>query len=658
MAVAYGSAGAGGGTETSGASLDLACPATVNAGEVLIAHTTFEGLTNVPSTPSGWTLLYGPANLGTGTAIGRSWVFGKIADGTEDGATIGFGSHANVSGRWGRIYSFTGRVSGTINQICLGFSNIPTEGSIPLPTVSTVLTGGLAVALLTQDDNNAFAAAGAQTGGTWAEPVAEFVSTTLGAQGCIVGIQTSTPTANPGTISGGTANATADEGSSIGFSIQADPPAFPAVFAQVAVIGATGTTVSVTLPTVKDNDIAIVTLYVEDSNDAVTPASGFTEKPTTFPNTTGPTAHHTFWKRLAASDSGASTGNFSWASSVYRELVLTIIRGAVDSGDPIELTNTAQSNAATSLNVSLTGTATDSLLYAAMTSFDIANVTPPTGFTELQDVELIGDSFKSNAAGGNTGTLTYTCSVNSAVTAVLLSILKLSGSVALVVADALQAQSTDAIDLTQHNVLVVADATQAQLADNLTLTIPGTPLLVQDALQAQSSDEVVLTQHNVLAVADATQAQSTDAIVLTQHNVLAVADALQAQSTDAIALTQHHALAVADALQAHTADNVVLTVGGGGPVALVVADALQAQSSDEVVLTQHHILAVQDALQAQLAENLVLTLPSAGAAPATLDAYLKAPISEAGITDGAPEAPRISAPAAASGIAGGGGGGW
>lgn len=225
MAIAYKSAGAGGGTETSGAQLALACPAVVAANDILIGHVTHEGLTTAPTDPAGWTLLYGPANLGTGTAVGRSWAYGKLADGTEDGATINFGTAGGTAGRYGRIYSFDGYVSGTLAQLvrAASFSDIPTEGTIPLPTVTTTVTGAMAVALLVQDDNNAFAAAGAVTGGTWAEPVAEFVSTSLGVQGCVVGIQTSIPTTDPGTITGGTANATADEGSSIGFEIRPSP---------------------------------------------------------------------------------------------------------------------------------------------------------------------------------------------------------------------------------------------------------------------------------------------------------------------------------------------------------------------------------------------------------------------------------------------------
>jgi hypothetical protein len=225
VAVAYKSQGDGTGTETSGAALNLACPAAVDANDILIAHVIHLNITTAPTEPADWDLLYGPANLGTGTAVGRAWVYGKLAVGDEDGDTIGFGTDGGTSGRFGRIYSFSGYNSGTLADVVPAsqMSDTPTESSIPLPTVTTTMAGGLAVALLTQDDNNAFAAATGESGGSWTEPVAEFVSTSIGAQGCICGIQVCTPTGDPGTVTGGTANSTTDEGSTIGLAIQPDP---------------------------------------------------------------------------------------------------------------------------------------------------------------------------------------------------------------------------------------------------------------------------------------------------------------------------------------------------------------------------------------------------------------------------------------------------
>ena len=91
MAIAYSSQGAGAGTESNGASLDLVCQATVNANDILIAHVIHTGTTTAPSTPANWSLLYGPADVGT-TTTARHWCFGKLADGSEDGATISFGT--------------------------------------------------------------------------------------------------------------------------------------------------------------------------------------------------------------------------------------------------------------------------------------------------------------------------------------------------------------------------------------------------------------------------------------------------------------------------------------------------------------------------------------------------------------------------------------
>ena len=234
MAITYNSQGAGAGTETSGAQLALVCPATVVANDILIAHLNWIDNASEPTDPSGWTRLYPTSGLGaamgTGTPVGRSYVYGKLAVGNEDGTTVNFGTAGGTAGRFGRIYSFSGYVSGTITDVipAASFSDIPKEDDPALPTVTTTVAGALAIALIAQDDNNALAAGGAQTGGTWAEPVAEFIDTAIGAQGCVCQIQTCTPTADPGTVSGGVLTTAADESSTIGFEIRPNlPPASP-----------------------------------------------------------------------------------------------------------------------------------------------------------------------------------------------------------------------------------------------------------------------------------------------------------------------------------------------------------------------------------------------------------------------------------------------
>src|SRR5688572_17803819 len=99
MAITYKSSGAGVSTETSGAALSPACPATVDAGDILILQTAWEGTTTAPSDPAGWTPLFGPQDVGTATVVARHWVYGKIADGSEDGAAVALGSPAVTTQR-------------------------------------------------------------------------------------------------------------------------------------------------------------------------------------------------------------------------------------------------------------------------------------------------------------------------------------------------------------------------------------------------------------------------------------------------------------------------------------------------------------------------------------------------------------------------------
>jgi len=227
MAIAYKSQGAGNGTETTGAALNLVCPATVDVNDILIAHVSHTALTTAPSTPADWTLLSGPHNIGQATAVGRSWVFGKLAVGTEDGTTVSFGTAGGTNGRWGRIYSFSGWVSGTITDVvpAASFSNIEGEtATISMPSVTTTVDGAMAVALCAIDDNNTQASATGESGGDWTEAVAEYTNSTFGPQGVSAGIQTAAM-ASIGTISGGSfSQVSTDESSNIGFEIRPNAP--------------------------------------------------------------------------------------------------------------------------------------------------------------------------------------------------------------------------------------------------------------------------------------------------------------------------------------------------------------------------------------------------------------------------------------------------
>jgi hypothetical protein len=216
MAIGYKSAGAGVSTETSGAALSPQCPATVDAGDVLIAHVFWEGTTTAPSTPDGWEPLHGPEVIQS--TIARHWIFGRIADGTEDGAAVAFGAPAVTTQRAARIYSFSGRVSGTILELCTGFAHLSHATDPQMPTVTTTKVGALAVAFMAQNDNNTSGNATGESGGDWTEAVAEYVAALT--PGCQLQLQTCIPTANPGTVSGGSVATTNDPCGVIGFQIK------------------------------------------------------------------------------------------------------------------------------------------------------------------------------------------------------------------------------------------------------------------------------------------------------------------------------------------------------------------------------------------------------------------------------------------------------
>lgn len=220
MAITYQSQGAGVATEASGGALSPLCPAVVVANEILIAHCGYEGVTAVPDTPAGWTLLSGPHTI---ESAHRHWIFGKIADGTEDGAAVAFGTPAITTMRTARVYSFAGWVSGTITDLVLGFAHLSHATDPQMPTVTTTIAGGLAVACGFQVDDNAIANATGETGGDWVEAVAEYTQAATTPDSCLF-IQTATPTGDPGTITGGSIATANDPVGVIGFEIRPSVP--------------------------------------------------------------------------------------------------------------------------------------------------------------------------------------------------------------------------------------------------------------------------------------------------------------------------------------------------------------------------------------------------------------------------------------------------
>lgn len=167
-------------------------PSNSQANDLILLQVTVRDTTNTPTTPAGFTLLYGPDSTGTG----RQWIYYKFATGSESGSltvTIG-GSTAKLA----RMYAFRNVALSTFaeNKV-FGFA---TSATISGQTVSTTSDGGLAVSLVFVNEANAVDPFTGETGGNWIEPVSEF-TTTVGSHGCI---QLQTADMNiAGTISGG-----------------------------------------------------------------------------------------------------------------------------------------------------------------------------------------------------------------------------------------------------------------------------------------------------------------------------------------------------------------------------------------------------------------------------------------------------------------------
>lgn len=215
MAVAYQSAGTAVATATSGADLNPTAPV-VAANEWLIAQIWYRDTTTTPNTPSGWTLLSGPHEI-----VGsRAWVYGKMADGTEDNQAISFGTGGGTVLRMGRIFRFNGWVSGTITDTVFDF--VFEEGTTASITDvdRTLNTGEMGVNFVYIEDDLPSPSFSATTGGTgtWTENAAETVSS-LGSDGTI-GMQTCTATASGNTFTRGAA----DNWGIIGFTIRPSPP--------------------------------------------------------------------------------------------------------------------------------------------------------------------------------------------------------------------------------------------------------------------------------------------------------------------------------------------------------------------------------------------------------------------------------------------------
>jgi hypothetical protein len=296
--------GAGDGSASSGLSYwpytatypTPAYPSGLQGNDLILLQVTVRDTTNTPTTPDGFTLLYGPDSTGTG----RQWIYYKFATGTESGTitiTIG-GTNCKMA----RMYAFRNVATSDFYE-GEGFRT-GTGNTIYAQSVTTAGSDRLAVSFVFVNDNNDVGSFSGETGGDWTEATSEF-TTGEGSDGCVQ-LQTATmPSA--GTISGGSCSMNYDPWGVRAFALKPKTTASP----QVTYVGAgdgSGTTGNPT-PTypsgLQADDLILLQVTVRDTYYTPTTPNGFTLL--YGPDSTGTGRQWIYYKFATGSESGPLT---------------------------------------------------------------------------------------------------------------------------------------------------------------------------------------------------------------------------------------------------------------------------------------------------------------------------------------------------------------
>lgn len=152
-------------------------------------------------------------------------------------------------------------------------------------------------------------------------------------------------------------------------------------------------TLSVDVPDgVAAGDIIVIPAFMDGAATITAMASGFAEAPDSPVTSEDPGGgqHHTLhilWKRATGADSTAGTYDFTLSGSSYTNADAARYSGAITSGDPWDITNSAidVSGGGTSPAVSDTTTGVNRLLVWAASNWTGGAWTAPTGFAKRLD---------------------------------------------------------------------------------------------------------------------------------------------------------------------------------------------------------------------------------------------------------------------------------
>jgi hypothetical protein len=184
--------GVGAGSGVTGNTISPTYPGSLQPNDLILLQVTVRDMASIPTTPAGFTFLYGTDSTG----YGQQWIYYKFSDGTETGAltVTAEGTACKIA----RMYAFRNVALSSFTE-GENFDNRYTS-TIYAPSVTTTGVNRLAVAFVFVNNDRTVDSFTGESGGNWTEATSEF-TTTQGEDGCVQ-LQTAAM-ATAGTISGG-----------------------------------------------------------------------------------------------------------------------------------------------------------------------------------------------------------------------------------------------------------------------------------------------------------------------------------------------------------------------------------------------------------------------------------------------------------------------
>lgn len=167
-------------------------------------------------------------------------------------------------------------------------------------------------------------------------------------------------------------------------------------------------------------DVVVVIVERWGGNSAIIPAAGFTQWPTQYLSGDAASNITLFWKRLIGSDAGSYS--FSWTGTLWSHAHAMCMTGVVVAGTPIEAVNGWSGTAGTFGSTSVTTASIPGLIWTGYND-SVGTHTPPTGYTEVIDIDCGATGYRIGSATGTQTATGGSVTSSSPATAVLIALI-------------------------------------------------------------------------------------------------------------------------------------------------------------------------------------------------------------------------------------------